>query len=58
LKNKDQELFIHSEIEWNVDKKYLRDPIVTPKVIKAREEYIKRVKELASKEYEQEKVNI
>ena len=61
LKKTDGELFIHSEIEWNSDKKYafllnfryFRDPVVTHKVVKAREEYIKKVKEKANKEWNQ-----
>lgn len=55
LKNTGSELYIHSDIEWNEDKKYFRDPIVTQKVIKAREEHVKKLKEIATKEYEREK---
>lgn len=55
LKNTDDVNYIHSDIEWNEDKKFLRDPVVNKKVIKAREEHIKRVKEEATKLYEKEK---
>lgn len=55
LKKTNSELYIHSDIEWNEDKKYLRDPVVNQKVIKAREEHIKRMKEKATLEYEMEK---
>jgi hypothetical protein len=33
--------------------RYFRDPVVTNKVVKAREEYIKKVKEKANKEWNQ-----
>lgn len=56
LKNKDQELFIHSNIEWTVDKKYFRLKQPSSLEIKAREEYIQKIKELATEEYQREKV--
>ena len=50
LKNTNAVNYIHSEIEWNEDKKYLRDPVVNHKVIKARAEHVKKVKEEANKQ--------
>lgn len=50
LKNTNAINYIHSEIEWNEDKKYLRDPVVNHKVIKARAEHVKKVKEEANKQ--------
>lgn len=53
LKRTNSEVYIHPEIEWNADKKYLRDPIVTQKVIDARKQHIKKVLEECTKEHDE-----
>ena len=58
LKKTSSELYIHPDIEWNEDKKYLRDPVVTSKAIKAREAHIRKMKEQATIEFEKEKLEL
>ena len=43
LKQTDAELYIHDNIEWNMDKKFYRDPVVNQKTLDMRKEHIQKV---------------
>lgn len=42
LKKTSDKLYIHENIEWNMDKRFFRDPVVNYKVIKARKDHIRK----------------